>query len=193
MTRTGGSRQRHGLRRTEQILEAAEELVAAVGVAAVAMNALARHAGVSPGTLYQYFPHKRAVVDALLRRLAAELPVRTVRDGQTDPAPEAAVGEMLEEVAALAERRPALLPLMRGAEPQDEPNVLLRTLSASLAGIPGCADEADEFTARIVVQGVTVALRCADPDARAKVLARTREAILAGSVVRDGRRRRAIA
>ncbi|MFJ9706230.1 TetR/AcrR family transcriptional regulator [Streptomyces sp. NPDC101234] len=171
----GGSRQPRGLRRAEQILEAAEELVASVGVAAAGMNALARHAGVSPGTLYQYFPHRRAVVDALLRRLAAELPGRA----------EARVGEVCEALAALAERRPALLPLLCGAEPQDEPNVLLQALSACLARALGSeAHDSPEgavggLAARILVQGVAVALRCGTPDARAVLLDRTRVAMLA--------------
>ncbi|WP_329535449.1 TetR/AcrR family transcriptional regulator [Streptomyces sp. NBC_01450] len=55
-TRGGTKRQPRGLRRTEQILAAAEEVIAAVGVDAAGTNTIARQTGVSPGSLYQYFP-----------------------------------------------------------------------------------------------------------------------------------------
>ncbi|WP_406336115.1 helix-turn-helix domain-containing protein [Streptomyces sp. NBC_00203] len=64
------------MRRAERILDAAEELIAATGVEAVGMNAVARHAGVSPGTLYRCFPCERALMEGLLRRSAEELTPR---------------------------------------------------------------------------------------------------------------------
>ncbi|MFE6821714.1 TetR/AcrR family transcriptional regulator [Streptomyces sp. NPDC057690] len=73
----GTKRQPRGLRRTEQILGAAEEVIAAVGADGAGMNAIARRAGVSPGSLSQYFPDKQAVVEALRRRMTRELHLRT--------------------------------------------------------------------------------------------------------------------
>ncbi len=49
-------------------MEAAARIVVADGYAALSTKQIARVAGVSVGTLYQYFAHKEAVVDALAER-----------------------------------------------------------------------------------------------------------------------------
>jgi len=53
------------------VLEAAAQILEAGGLAAFNTNAIALRAGVSIGTLYQYFPGKHAVMAALVRREAA--------------------------------------------------------------------------------------------------------------------------
>ncbi|MGW6909083.1 TetR/AcrR family transcriptional regulator [Streptomyces sp. NPDC054940] len=178
----GRRRQQRGLRRAEQILDAAEQLVAACGVEAVGMNAVARHAGVSPGTLYQYFPHKRALVDGLSRRFTEGLGVDTagaprVLDGKGGAQAESALDGVLRAVLTLAESRPALLPLLCDTGPVGEPNGLFRSLAARLTPVLN-EGAAGELAIRFLAQGVAVALRCDDPDARTLVLARTRAAIL---------------
>lgn len=50
------------------ILEAAAQLLERSGEAGFNTNALAERAGVSIGTIYRYFPDKRAVLTALARR-----------------------------------------------------------------------------------------------------------------------------
>lgn len=55
-----------------RILDAAAEVLAAEGYAGASTNAIARRAAVSPGTLYQYFPDKDAIVEELVRRLVAD-------------------------------------------------------------------------------------------------------------------------
>ncbi len=56
----------------EAILEAAVDLFSSRGYARTSTNHIARRAGVSVGSLYQYFPNKDAVLTALLaRHLAA--------------------------------------------------------------------------------------------------------------------------
>ncbi len=52
----------------EAILEAAVELFSSRGYARTSTNHIARRAGVSVGSLYQYFPNKDAVLTALLAR-----------------------------------------------------------------------------------------------------------------------------
>lgn len=54
-------RQARGERRLEQLLEAAATVFARSGYTAASTNAIAREAGVSPGTLYQFFPNKEAI------------------------------------------------------------------------------------------------------------------------------------
>jgi AcrR family transcriptional regulator len=52
----------------EAILEAAVDLFSSRGYARTSTNHIARRAGVSVGSLYQYFPNKDAVLTALLAR-----------------------------------------------------------------------------------------------------------------------------
>ncbi|GAA4426835.1 TetR/AcrR family transcriptional regulator [Acidovorax lacteus] len=52
----------------EAIFEAVAQIVATEGEAALTTNRIAERAGVSVGSLYQYFPSKEAIVTALLDR-----------------------------------------------------------------------------------------------------------------------------
>lgn len=61
-------RQARGERRAQQLLDAAAAVFSRTGYAAASTNAIAREAGVSPGTLYQFFPNKEALAVELGRR-----------------------------------------------------------------------------------------------------------------------------
>lgn len=61
-------RQQRALHKVELILEAAMRLLEQGGHAALNTNAIAATAGVSIGTLYQYFPDKDAILDTLAGR-----------------------------------------------------------------------------------------------------------------------------
>ncbi|MEU1281825.1 TetR/AcrR family transcriptional regulator [Streptomyces sp. NPDC005805] len=93
-------RQARGERRIAQLLEAAASVFCETGYTAASTNAIAREAGVSPGTLYQYFPNKEAIAfelgDRLMHRwseshgtaLAAatqDLPLTQLLDAVLDP------------------------------------------------------------------------------------------------------------
>jgi AcrR family transcriptional regulator len=52
----------------EEILDVAIELMEAEGVAALSLSAVARRLGMQPPSLYQYFPSKMAIYDALYQR-----------------------------------------------------------------------------------------------------------------------------
>ena len=58
-------RQKRGVLRLEEILSAAGALFAEVGYDRVTTNMIAARAGISPGSLYQFFPHKEAIARAL--------------------------------------------------------------------------------------------------------------------------------
>ncbi|GAB3884136.1 TetR/AcrR family transcriptional regulator [Kibdelosporangium lantanae] len=58
-------RQARGERRIAQLLDAAAQVFAAEGYVAATMNGVAATAGVSPGTLYQFFPNKQSMAEAL--------------------------------------------------------------------------------------------------------------------------------
>lgn len=65
------------------ILEAAARIFAARGYAATTTNRIAEHAGVSVGSLYEYFPSKDAILVALAEAHMAE--VRRVVREATEP------------------------------------------------------------------------------------------------------------
>ena len=66
-------RQRRSLQMVEAILEAAAELFAAEGYARATTNKIAARAGVSVGSLYQYFPNKDSLLAALFERHHADV------------------------------------------------------------------------------------------------------------------------
>jgi AcrR family transcriptional regulator len=77
-------RQARGERRIAQLLEAAGEVFADVGYDNATTNAIAAKAGVSPGTLYQFFPNKQAIAEALAATYAARN--KAASDRALDPA-----------------------------------------------------------------------------------------------------------
>jgi len=71
-------RQARSVATFEAILEAAARILESLGFAAFNTNAVAELAGVSIGSLYQYFPSKDALIVELIRRERAELSNRIV-------------------------------------------------------------------------------------------------------------------
>jgi AcrR family transcriptional regulator len=64
--------QARGQLRVAQILDAAELLFGEEGYAAVTTNAIAARAGVPIGSIYQFFPHKEAILRGVAERYRAE-------------------------------------------------------------------------------------------------------------------------
>lgn len=64
-------RQERGQRRVDEILDATEDLIVEVGVAAWSIQELARRSVASVGSIYHFFPTKEAIFDALRERFAA--------------------------------------------------------------------------------------------------------------------------
>ena len=89
-------RQPRGERRIDQILGAAAAVFAEVGYAAATTNAIAARAGISPGSLYQFFSNKEAVAVALAERWATQLGAAhetALAGAETGP-----LGEVLDRV-----------------------------------------------------------------------------------------------
>ncbi len=78
--------QRRSIERVERILACATALIAERGSDQMKMSEVAEMAGISIGSLYQYFPDKSAIIYALAERLSAgsraciEAALLTVRD-----------------------------------------------------------------------------------------------------------------
>jgi AcrR family transcriptional regulator len=62
-----------GERRVVQLLETAAVVLAEFGYEAATMTEIANRAGASIGTVYQYFPNKEALVQALRNQYVAEM------------------------------------------------------------------------------------------------------------------------
>jgi len=112
-------RQARGERRIELILEVAAQVFADVGFEAATTNAIAARAGVSPGSLYQFFPNKDAIAEALAARFAERL--QATREDAF--APEIAVlplDEMIDRVVdplvAFYLAHPGFLALFAGSD-----------------------------------------------------------------------------
>lgn len=71
--RRGARRQQRGLQRQTEILQAAGLVMVEVGYNDTTTNAIAARAGISPGSLYQFFPNKEAIANALAQRYTDEL------------------------------------------------------------------------------------------------------------------------
>jgi AcrR family transcriptional regulator len=83
----------------EVLLEAAARVALQRGYAAATTNRIAETAGVSVGTLYEYFADKEAVFDSLIQ-WQIEAVVAAVRSAELDP--EAPLGATLERLLRLA-------------------------------------------------------------------------------------------
>jgi AcrR family transcriptional regulator len=76
--------QARSLHKVELILEAAMQLSEIADIASLTTNAVAAKAGVSIGTLYQYFDSKEALLDALADREMAVLSERVMSSMNVD-------------------------------------------------------------------------------------------------------------
>ncbi|WP_420855500.1 TetR/AcrR family transcriptional regulator [Streptomyces humi] len=112
-------RQARGERRIQQLLEAAASVFCATGYSAASTNAIAREAGVSPGTLYQFFPNKEAIAIELGDRLVHELR-DTYGEALAPVAPGTplaeAVGAAVDRFVAFNTERPVFFTLMHGPD-----------------------------------------------------------------------------
>lgn len=102
----------------ERIVAAARSLLVAEGYDALSTNRVAAAAGVSPGSLYQYFPDKAAILDVVVDRYWDEVAERVV----------ASLGDRIGEAGPSAVR--AVVDALLGALEADAP--LLRVLHDEL-------------------------------------------------------------
>ncbi|WP_405879863.1 TetR family transcriptional regulator [Streptomyces sp. NBC_01136] len=135
-------RQARGERRIAQLLEAAASVFCTTGYTAASTNAIAREAGVSPGTLYQFFPNKEAIAIELGDRLMHEM-----RDTYGEAlAPAAPTTTLREAVGTAVDRfidfnceHPVFFALMHGPDIPgriaEEHDALHQTLLSRVEGL----------------------------------------------------------
>ncbi|WP_242154555.1 TetR/AcrR family transcriptional regulator [Sphingomonas sp. BAUL-RG-20F-R05-02] len=95
-------RQERAKQKIELILEAAMRLLDRGGMPMLTTNAIAETAGVSIGTLYQYFPDKNAVLDMLADRELTALCERVMTELQNRSAvlPQERLGRIIQAITA---------------------------------------------------------------------------------------------
>ncbi|MGW7788977.1 TetR/AcrR family transcriptional regulator [Streptomyces tricolor] len=112
-------RQARGERRIAQLLHAAARVFCTTGYTAASTNAIAREAGVSPGTLYQFFPNKEAIAIELGDRLMHEMREAYGEAlAPVDPATplEEAIGSAVDRFMAFNTDHPVFFALMHGPD-----------------------------------------------------------------------------
>jgi AcrR family transcriptional regulator len=181
----GVRRQERGRRRIAQILDAAEAVIGESGFEAATTNAIASRAGISPGSLYQFFGNKEEILDALAERYvdhSAEFWDTQLAQQAAQLSLDRLVDRVLDALAAFKTTRPAFWVLFHGsaASPRLEAVAeevrrgIARRLCALLAlRAPGADPQRLERAARIsiaTVQGVFPLVMAAEPQERPAVV-----------------------
>lgn len=99
--------QRRSAHTVEAILEAAARILETQGLTACSTNAVAQRAGVSIGSLYQYFPNRDALTVALIERETAQL-LSDVHDASSHGSALERIRAMVQAAVAHQLRRPEL-------------------------------------------------------------------------------------
>ncbi len=172
----------------EAIVEATARILEDDGHRGFTTNAVAERAGVSIGTLYQYFPNKDALVGALIGRETSLL----VGDAEVACAQESgpvALDMLIDAAVAHQLRRPALARLLDFEESRlpfdaDTRQVRdrFRTILLHLLARPDLPPQANLATATAdvaaIIQGMLDAAGERGETARSPLIARVRRAVL---------------
>lgn len=154
--------QRRSRERVERILAVATGLIAEQGSDALRMAEVAAKAGISIGSLYQYFPDKAAIIRTLAERINAEGRaciedgLRGVRDaaGLRD-----AFGRLIDTYYGLFLAEPVMRDIWSGLQADkglreidlEDSRINGRVLAEVLARIDPGADRAGQFTRAFLV------------------------------------------
>jgi len=154
--------QRRSRERVERILSVATELIAAQGSDALRMAEVAAKAGISIGSLYQYFPDKAAIIRTLAERINAEGRA-CIEDGLrgVDNAGELrdAFGRLVDTYYGLFLAEPVMRDIWSGLQADkglreidlEDSRINGRVLAEVLARIEPGADPAGQFSRAFLV------------------------------------------
>ncbi|MBI3791694.1 MAG: TetR/AcrR family transcriptional regulator [Gemmatimonadetes bacterium] len=174
--------QGRGQKRVEQILDAAEALIAEQGIEAITTNAIAEKAGSSMGSLYHFFPGgKEAVIEGLARRYQATMAQLNTRALDVSlvkvPLPELFRGIVMgmADFIAATPAFPAVHDMIMrvhclpGGKFEEYEEAILEQIRRFLAArLPGLAGERREAVAKLsfqsVAAGVELSMRLAEPE-----------------------------
>ena len=113
--------QDRGQRRVDRLLDAAADLILVHGAEGLRMDMVAKHAATSPGSLYQFFPNRAALLTALAERYGAIIEAIAERNvqGQAANPPasiEQAARDFLKPFLAFYEANPAYVVLTEASD-----------------------------------------------------------------------------
>lgn len=127
------------------IIEAAARILDGPGPESLTTNLVAEHAGVSIGSLYQYFPNKQAILVALIRRERAAL-LDAIRAIAATPGPDA-IDRLIDAGLAHQFARPRLalhLEALERSLPLDaEARALTQDLARTIATLLETPEDPD--------------------------------------------------
>ncbi|GGP15075.1 TetR/AcrR family transcriptional regulator [Nonomuraea glycinis] len=129
-------RQARGLKRMAEILDAAELMIAEVGYPEMTTNQVAARAGLSPGSLYQFFRNKEEILDALVSRYTVERQEfwdATLAAVTPEVPLETLVGRVVDESVAFKGRSPAYWSLLYGSATGDKLATAAQVLHDAIA------------------------------------------------------------
>jgi AcrR family transcriptional regulator len=181
-------RQSRSRAKVDGILAAAADLCSGPGLDALTTNAVAARAGVSIGSLYQYFPGKEALLAALIRAERANLleAVERIVCSDDEHSLEKLVDDLIEVTVAHYLERPSLSRTLHLAQTQiptdpaaDEFSVRVTLLIA--ARLDELAIPRPETTAQdvlAILRGMIDAASSAQEPDRSALTVRTRRAVM---------------
>ncbi|WP_327583244.1 TetR/AcrR family transcriptional regulator [Nonomuraea sp. NBC_00507] len=130
-------RQARGLKRMEEILDAAELVIAEVGFPDLTTNQVAARAGMSPGSLYQFFRNKEEILDGLVSRYTddrQEFWAARLAGVTPDVPLEVLVGQLVDESVRFKSRSPAYWSLLYGSATGDRFAAASQRLHEDISG-----------------------------------------------------------
>lgn len=165
-------RRERGRRRVAALLEAAISLFAEKGYDAVTMTEVAAKAGAPIGSLYQFFPGKEALADAVIERFGERLgEVLEEIEGQAATLPVPALAEaMLGLPANFREERAAATALLESprdvsALAEELKHAFRKKVARILrAANPALVNERSELMALVVIQLMKAAAQAVERD-----------------------------
>lgn len=149
----------------EQILDASATVFARLGYEKATTIAIAAEAGISPGSLYQYFPNKKAIAQALADRFVTRM--RSAHQDAFDAIDFAGIGldevldRIVDPIVAFNIAHPGFKALFARPDMPEGLADAARPIQAALLGrieamigarAPGLPDTERQVTARVAVQ-----------------------------------------
>ncbi|NRQ35843.1 TetR family transcriptional regulator [Nonomuraea sp. NN258] len=129
-------RQARGLKRMAEILDAAETVIAELGYPELTTNQVAARAGMSPGSLYQFFRNKEEILDGLVSRYTddrREFWAGRLAAVTPDVPLEALVGRLVDDSVAFKTASPAYWSLLYGSATGDRLAAAAQRLHGAIA------------------------------------------------------------
>ena len=129
-------RQKRGHRRVAAFLRAAEEVITAAGYERATMSAIAERADSSIGSLYQFFPNKKSVAEALRIQCIRQVEQYWIALTQEAPAlsPEELICRLIVVQLEIVKAHPALLALL-DVPPSTRTSKWREVIRARIAGV----------------------------------------------------------